>query len=65
VAADADMELTGEYDEIEIPPVKPHVVRHRRFACRCAHCGTSVKAAPPAVATQTPLGPGIHALRFI
>ena len=39
VAADADMELIGEYDEIEIPPVKPHVVRHRRFACRCAQCG--------------------------
>jgi transposase len=23
------LELIGEYDEIEIPPVKPHVVRHR------------------------------------
>jgi transposase len=62
MAADADMELIGEYDEIEIPPVKPHVARHRRFACRCAHCGTNVKAAPPAVATQTPFGPRIHAL---
>ena len=62
MAADADMELIGEYDEIEIPPVKPHVVRHRRFACRCAHCGANVKAAPPAVATQTPFGPRIHAL---
>jgi len=34
VSPDADMELIGEYDEIEIPPVKPYVVRHRRFACR-------------------------------
>ena len=62
MAANAEMELIGEYDEIEIPPVKPHVVRHRRFACRCAHCGANVKAAPPAVATQTPFGPRIHAL---
>ena len=30
VSPDADMELIGEYDEIEIPPVKPYVVRHRR-----------------------------------
>ncbi len=59
---DADSELIGEYDEVEIPPVKPHVVRHRRFACRCAHCGADNKAAPPAVATTTPFGPRIHAL---
>jgi len=32
VSPDAEMELIGEYDEIEIPPVKPYVVRHRRFA---------------------------------
>jgi transposase len=38
-AADAARDLIGEYDEIEIPPVKPYVIRHRRFACRCAHCG--------------------------
>jgi transposase len=43
--------LIGEYDEIEIPPVKPYVVRHRRFACRCAHCGAGVKAPAPAVAS--------------
>ena len=36
LAADAAMDLIGEYDEIEIPPVKPHVTRHRRFACQCA-----------------------------
>ncbi len=59
---DADMDLIGEYDEIEIPPVKPFVVRHRRFACRCAHCGAGVKAPAPAVATTTPFGPRIHAL---
>ena len=56
------MELIGEYDEIEIPPVKPYVVRHRRFACRCAHCGAGVKAPAPKVATTTPFGLRIHAL---
>jgi transposase len=60
--SDAAMELIGEYDEIEIPPVKPHVIRHRRFACQCAHCGLEAKAPAPAVATTTPFGPRIHAL---
>jgi len=62
VSPDAEMELIGEYDEIEIPPVKPYVVRHRRFACRCEHCGAGIKAPVPAVATATPFGPRIHAL---
>ncbi|HEY5128368.1 MAG TPA: IS66 family transposase [Bradyrhizobium sp.] len=59
---DAERELIGEYDEIEIPPVKPYVIRHRRFACRCRHCGVAAKAPAPAVATTTPFGPRIHAL---
>jgi len=58
-SADADRELIGEYDEIEIPPVNPYVVRHRRFACRCRHCGVAAKAPAPAVATATPFGPRI------
>ena len=62
VTTDADMELIGEYDEIEIPPVKPYVIRHRRFSCRCQHCGAEAKAPAPAVATTTPFGPRIHAL---
>src|SRR5450432_406884 len=61
-ASDATKELIGEYDEIEIPPVKPYVIRHRRFACRCRHCGVEAKAPAPAVATTTPFGPRIHAL---
>lgn len=61
-SANVDMDLIGEYDEIEIPPVKPHVVRHRRFACRCAACGLEAKAPAPAIATATPFGPRIHAL---
>ena len=59
---DAEKDLIGEYDEIEIPPVKPYVIRHRRFACRCAHCGFAANALAPAVATTTPFGPRIHAL---
>jgi transposase len=58
----AERELIGEYDEIEIPPVKPYVIRHRRFACRCVHCGAAAKGPAPAVATTTPFGPRIHAL---
>ena len=58
----AQRELSGEYDEIEIPPVKPYVIRHHRFACRCAHCGIETKAPAPAAATTTPFGPRIHAL---
>jgi len=61
-SADDACTLIGEYDEIEIPPVKPYVVRHRRFACRCRHCGGEMKAPAPAVATSTPFGPRIHAL---
>src|SRR5471030_1380660 len=60
--SDVAMELIGEYDEIEIPPVKPYVIRHRRFACRCKRCGVAAKASAPAVATTTPFGPRIHAL---
>jgi transposase len=59
---DANRELIGEYDEIEIPPVTPYIVRHRRFACRCERCGVEAKALVPAVATTTPFGPRIHAL---
>ena len=36
--ADAERELIGEYDEIELPPVHPFVRRHRRFAVCCPHC---------------------------
>ena len=60
--SDTQKDLIGEYDEIEIPPVKPYVIRHRRFACRCGRCGVEAKAPAPAVATTTPFGPRIHAL---
>ena len=58
----AERELIGEYDEIELPPVKPFVVRHRRFAIRCSCCDKPTAAKVPAVAKGTPFGPRIHAL---
>jgi transposase len=62
IGPDAAMDLIGEYDEIDIPPVKPHVIRHRRFACSCGQCGALVKGPAPAVSSGTPFGPRIHAL---
>lgn len=58
----AERELIGEYDEIEIPPVKPFVRRHRRFAIRCCCCNGETKAPLPPGAVSTPFGPRIHAL---
>jgi transposase len=62
ISSDDPRELIGEYDEIELPPVKPYIVRHRRYGCRCSRCGLQVKAPAPPVATTTPFGPRIHAL---
>ena len=62
LGADAAMELIGEYDEIDIPPIKPRVTRHRRFACSCGRCGAVVKGPAPAVSKTTPFSPRIHAL---
>jgi len=56
-------DLIGEYDEIEIPPVNPFILRYRRFACHCWHCGVAAKApAPASTTTTTTFGPRIHAL---
>jgi transposase len=60
--ADAAMDLIGEYDEIDIPPIKPRVIRHRRFACSCENCGAEVVGPAPAVSKMTPFSPRIHAL---
>jgi transposase len=59
---DAAEELIDEYDEIEIPPVKPYIIRHRSYACRCSRCGLPSEAPAPAIAGKTPFGPRIHAL---
>jgi len=58
----AERELIGEYDEIELPPIQPYVIRHRRFACRCERCGLAARGPAPAISKTTPFGPRIHAL---
>ena len=60
--AEAERELVSEHDAIEIPPLKPHVRRHRRFALRCDHCRLVSEADLPAEAKGTPFGPRIHGL---
>jgi transposase len=59
---DAERELIGEYDEIELPPIQPFVTRHRRYTMRCSCCAEPTRGAPPAVAQATPFGPRIRAL---
>jgi hypothetical protein len=54
--------LIGEYDEIELPPVKPFIRRRRRFAICCEHCRAKTPAPLPAFTVGTPFGPRIHAL---
>lgn len=54
--------VVGEYDEIDLPEVKPIVRRHRRLKCRCAKCGKTTAAPLPAAAQGTPFGHRIHAL---
>ena len=61
-AGDAPGAVAGEYDEIDLPEVKPVVRRHRRLKCRCAKCGKTTAAPLPAAAQGTPFGHRIHAL---
>ena len=48
------------HERVELPQIKPHVVRHRRLVVRCPGCGTRVAAAVPV--TGTPFGPRLHAV---
>jgi transposase len=59
---DAMGEVVGEYDEIDLPEVKPIIRRHRRMSCRCATCGKATSAPMPQAAQGTPFGRRIHAL---
>ncbi len=63
-AVDAASDVIGEYDEIDIPPIRPLVRRHRRLSCTCASCGVSSKASVPDAACGSPFGPVIGALTF-
>ena len=61
-----DADLTGdvivEYDEVEVPPIKPFVRRHRRLCVCCPHCSSQVKAPLPVAAHGSPFGPRLHGL---
>ncbi len=61
-AEDASCAVIGEYDEIDLPEIKPLVRRHRRLKCRCTNCGKTSAAPLPAAAQGTPFGHRIHAL---
>jgi len=59
---DAMGEVIGEYDEIDLPAVKPIIRRHRRMSCACSTCGKATSAPVPQAAQGTPFGRRIHAL---
>ena len=59
---DAMGDVIGEYDEIDLPKIKPIIRRHRRMSCRCATCGKTTSAPVPQAAQGTPFGHRIHAL---
>ena len=60
--ADLAGDVIGEYDEIEVPQIKPFVRRHRRLCVCCPHCSSKVKAPLPVAAHGSPFGPRLHAL---
>jgi transposase len=59
---EAKRTLIGESDEIELPPIRPFVRRHRRFSIQCSRCGEAAPAPLPPAMLGTPFGPRIHAL---
>ncbi len=62
LGSDLAGDVVGEYDEIEIPPIKPFVRRHRRLCVCCSHCSSKVKAPLPEAAQGSPFGPRLHGL---
>ena len=46
-AGDEAGAVIGEYDEIDLPEIKPIVCRHRRLECHCAKCGKTTAAPMP------------------
>ncbi len=62
LGSDLAGKVIGEYDEIELPPIMPHVTRHQRLCVSCPDCSAVVKAALPRAATGSPFGPRLHGL---
>ena len=61
-SGDEAQEVIKTYEQIDLPPITPHIVHHRRLACVCAGCGAKTKAPAPAAAIGSPFGPGIASL---
>ena len=59
---DEATEVIKTYEQVDIPPILPRVVHHRRLACVCSGCGARTKADAPSAATCSPFGPGIASL---
>ena len=55
-------DVVGEYDEIDLPEIKPIIRRHRRMSCSCLACGKATSAPVPRAAQGTPFGRRTHAL---
>lgn len=60
LSPDLPSEQVSLHEQVELPAITPHVVRHRRLAMRCPGCGTRVVAAVPI--SGTPFGPRLHAV---
>ncbi|MCP4098610.1 MAG: IS66 family transposase, partial [Planctomycetaceae bacterium] len=52
--ADLSGDVIGEYDEIEVPAIRPFVRRHRRLCVCCPYCSSKVKALSPKAAHGSP-----------
>ena len=61
-SGDEVQDVIKTYEQIDIPPITPHIVHHRRLACVCAGCGARTKADAPAAAIGSPFGPGIASM---
>ncbi len=58
LAPDLPAEEAGTWERIELPAVRPQVVRHHRLAVRCPGCGT--RAVAPVPVGGTHFGPRLH-----
>jgi transposase len=62
LAADLPAETVSTHERIELPPVKPVIIQHRRLAVHCLACGMRVVAPVPDAARGTPFGSRLHAV---
>lgn len=59
---EADCRLSGRYDKIDIPPVRPIVTRVERYTGHCPCCGeTTITPVPSGMEEGSPFGPNIVA----